>query len=229
MSTNAQIQANRRNAKRSTGPRTPAGKQAAALNALVHGLRSEAVLIPGEDPAEWEAFKASFHEDLHPVGTLETLLVDRIASTAWRLKRAVGIESGLLVWSVHEDEAKYADAQAAYLVKTTGGIPAVDDMFPVRHEIVDEKRYQEWKQRAAVAWKQAGSPETAAWRAYRHVSEHFPALGRYESALERALFRALHELQRLQAARSGERPALPAALDVDVSGMDAGERPDPER
>jgi hypothetical protein len=51
-----QIEANRRNALRSTGPRTPAGKQASRLNALRHGLRASEVIIPGqEDPEEFEA------------------------------------------------------------------------------------------------------------------------------------------------------------------------------
>ena len=42
---------------------------------------------------------------------------------------------------------------------------------------------------------------------------------RYETHIERGLYKALHELQRLQAARSGERVLVPMVVDVDISGQ----------
>jgi hypothetical protein len=88
MTTLAKIAANRQNAMKSTGPRTAAGKAAAGANAIAHGLRSAAPVIPGEDPADWEAYRAGVVAALAPAGTLEAELADRVASLSWRLRRA---------------------------------------------------------------------------------------------------------------------------------------------
>lgn len=87
--------ANRRNATRSTGPRTPAGKAVAKMNALVHGMRAEIPVVPGETAEEWEVFRAGVTASLTPVGTLEAELADRVAALAWRLRRAAAFETGV--------------------------------------------------------------------------------------------------------------------------------------
>jgi len=56
MATAKQIAANRGNALRSTGPRTLEGRKASAMNALKHGMTSRTVLLPDEDPGEFERF-----------------------------------------------------------------------------------------------------------------------------------------------------------------------------
>lgn len=62
-----QIEANRRNALRSTGPRTPEGKHASRLNAFKHGSRAEEIVIPGlEDPTEFDAILRELQEDWQP-------------------------------------------------------------------------------------------------------------------------------------------------------------------
>src|SRR3954470_21927433 len=81
---------NRRNAARSTGPRTPEGKAVVALNALKHGLLSREALVKGESEAELVAFGKRMRAQLAPVGELELLLADGVVSTAWRLRRARG-------------------------------------------------------------------------------------------------------------------------------------------
>ena len=95
MTTKRQAAANRQNAMRSTGPRTPPGKQAAKWNALRHGLRAETLVVPDEDPEEFERFRQSLNGELAPGGELETVLVDRIATLAWRLRRVGQIEAGI--------------------------------------------------------------------------------------------------------------------------------------
>src|SRR3954447_8763064 len=87
---------NRRNAARSTGPRTPEGKAVVALNALKHGLLSREALVKGESEAELVAFGKRMRAQLAPGGELELLLADRVVSTAWRLRRAVALEAVLL-------------------------------------------------------------------------------------------------------------------------------------
>lgn len=85
--------ANRRNALRSTGPRTPAGKARSSKNARRHGLLAGAVVLPEvESAAEWGAHLDATFEDLAPSGRVEELLVERVAVLSWRLGRVVRYE-----------------------------------------------------------------------------------------------------------------------------------------
>lgn len=92
----ARIAANRRNALRSTGPRTLEGKRRVSQNALRHGFRSRALLIPGEDPSAFDAFEAELLVSLDPRDALEGLLAHRVVVAAWRLHRVAGVEAALL-------------------------------------------------------------------------------------------------------------------------------------
>jgi hypothetical protein len=91
-----QLLANRKNALRSTGPRTAAGKAIASQNAVRHGLRAEQAVIGGEDAAEFDRFRHIMLEDLAPAGALEAMLADRIITGFWKLKRAGRIEAEML-------------------------------------------------------------------------------------------------------------------------------------
>jgi len=95
MASPKQIAANRRNAALSTGPRTPAGKAASCLNASRHGLLARALLVTGESKANFAAFAGGVRERLAPDGELEIFVVDRVISAAWRLRRALTVESAL--------------------------------------------------------------------------------------------------------------------------------------
>ena len=95
MSSPEQIEANRRNAALSTGPRTEEGKAAAALNSLRHGLLARELLVKGESEEDFAAFARGVQARLAPVGELEVFVVNRVISAAWRLRRAVVVESGL--------------------------------------------------------------------------------------------------------------------------------------
>ena len=88
MSTTAQINANRQNAQKSTGPWTAEGKAAVSQNAVKHGLFADEAVISGEDPAVYEDFHDKFFADLAPVGMTESVLAERVVSLSWRLKRA---------------------------------------------------------------------------------------------------------------------------------------------
>ena len=95
MTSDKQLDANRRNALRSTGPKTAAGKANVSLNPIKHGLLSQKVLLPNEDEAALSEFSAGMRECLQPDGELEDLLVDRIISDAWRLRRLLNVETQL--------------------------------------------------------------------------------------------------------------------------------------
>src|SRR5262245_33939099 len=90
-----QIEANRRNALKSTGPRSPEGKQRASRNALRHGLTAETVLEPLEDPEDYKLFEEAIAAEYDGESAVERELVLRLASLLWRLRRATSIEAAL--------------------------------------------------------------------------------------------------------------------------------------
>jgi len=93
MATQAQIIANRRNAQKSTGPRTPQGKAAVSQNALKHGLSARQNVICSEKQAEFDLHRRRFLDELNPTTPMESMLAERIVSLSWRLKRIVNIQN----------------------------------------------------------------------------------------------------------------------------------------
>ena len=91
-----QFEANRRNALRSTGPRTEEGKRRSRRNAVRHGLTAETVIASLEDAKDYRAFEASVIADYDGQTAVERELVLRLASLLWRLRRATAIETQLL-------------------------------------------------------------------------------------------------------------------------------------
>ena len=89
------LEANRRNALRSTGPRTDEGKQRSRLNAVRHGLTAETVVASLEDAEDYKAFEAAIISDYDPETAVARELVLRLASLLWRLRRANAIEADL--------------------------------------------------------------------------------------------------------------------------------------
>ena len=95
MSSVKQIEANRRNALKSTEPTTPEGKERSSRNAIRHGLTAETVIAGLEDAKDYQAFEAAVTADYNAETAVERELVLRLASVLWRLRRATGIETGL--------------------------------------------------------------------------------------------------------------------------------------
>ena len=90
-----QIEANRRNACKSTGPITEEGKQRSRCNAVRHGLTAETVIGALEDAEDYKAFEAAIIADYDAQSAVERELVLRLASLLWRLRRATTMETGL--------------------------------------------------------------------------------------------------------------------------------------
>jgi hypothetical protein len=90
-----QIEANRSNARKSTGPITEEGKQRSRCNAVRHGLTAETVIGSLEDAEDYKAFEANVIADYDAQSTVERELVLRLASLLWRLRRATAMETGL--------------------------------------------------------------------------------------------------------------------------------------
>jgi hypothetical protein len=152
--------ANRRNALKSTGPRTPEGKAVASQNARKHGLLSREVLLPDEDETSLVEFGKRIRSQLQPIGELELFLVDRIVTAAWRLRRVLGVEVGIFGEEWTSSYSGENDGLGPAFIRAT-------------------------------------------------AEDSFSKLSRYEAGIERGLYKALHELQRLQAVRTGGNPPLP--------------------
>jgi hypothetical protein len=90
-----QIEADRRNARKSTGPRTEEGKQRSRCNAVRHGLTAETVIDALEDAEDYTAFETAITADYDAQSAVERELVLRLASLLWRLRRATTMETGL--------------------------------------------------------------------------------------------------------------------------------------
>src|ERR671917_356761 len=112
MTSEKQVQANRRNALKSTGPKTSEGKAAVRLNANKHGLRAQEVLLPGEDPEALKELDVNLRAELQPVGEQENLLVDGIVAAHWRLRRLRRVEAGIFAWELYGELAERAQREA---------------------------------------------------------------------------------------------------------------------
>ena len=96
MASERQHEANRRNGRKG-GPKTAAGKQRSRLNSRTHGLTSSTlVVLPDEDPKEYEEVLRAFRDSLAPQGGIEDALVLRLAQAHWRSLRSRSVETGML-------------------------------------------------------------------------------------------------------------------------------------
>src|SRR5258705_9504143 len=95
MTSPRQIEANRRNALKSTGPKTENGKRRSRRNAFRHGLTAETVIEVLEDTEDYKGFEAAIIADYDARTAVERELVLRLASLLWRIRRAASIETDL--------------------------------------------------------------------------------------------------------------------------------------
>lgn len=168
------LEANRKNAQKSTGPKDTVVTR---LNAMKHGILSRDILIKGENKKNLEKLGKKLRIELAPQGELENILVDRIVSSTWRLKRVIRVERNYI--------------QSEY----------------------DDCKWDDWNKKERL--------ENEAWnlvvtRELGNSNTWFNLL-RYETAIEKQVYKALHELIRIQSARKGNKPPIPIAVDVDVS------------
>jgi hypothetical protein len=88
MTSAKRIKANRRNAKRSTGPKSAGGKSRLSMNALKHGLDAEKLILPGENEAEYQERLESWSAAQPPRDSLEASLLEKAVRLSWQLDRA---------------------------------------------------------------------------------------------------------------------------------------------
>ena len=214
MASHAQIEANRQNAKKSTGLITESGKSVAKLNAVKHGLSSKNVVIPGEDPEEFEELRRQVEEEFQPVGWREIELVERVAVHTWRLRRLYAVEAGVFAYQQARIELERAHGD----VVKYGFSSFLDD------ELVDGDP-EEFKKAKAEKMKAVRSLEIvsksigAAFIEDARCDNAIGKLSRYEASLGRSLRQANAELERLQADRrtkNGPTTNPPVTIDMTV-------------
>ena len=156
MATEKQIAANRLNARKSTGPRTPEGRAAVRLNGVTHGLTAETLVLKTENETDFTALVESLETEHQPATPTEEILVAQLALAAWRLRRLHHMEAGYYKFRLKEQ-----------------------DDFATLKKLDDTHRLG----------RLANSETT---------TKTMTVLGRQEARLERSLYKALHELQRLR-------------------------------
>ena len=332
MTSQKQIEANHRNALKSTGPVTAAGRAVVSQNAVKHGLRAQRIVIEGESQQEFNEFRNLLVDQLTPANPLETLLVDRVAAGFWRLRRAGEIEAeifnemrdSLLIDRNNSPDKSYLmtldtdrtgfpsplwfktqkEAIAAWYATEAGwpDDPACPFSFEsfgdflehtrkpepempstTTHDVTDYitelqnnshdnyefysrltelkhtlikiadypssplhiPAFRKYLQDLHQLFSQSGRCDEKSLRALEEgisdvsyyeatINEQLqPKLGqsvshdlkgqniltkfiRYESQVERSLFKAMHELERMQALRLGKETSVPVAIDVDI-------------
>ena len=194
MTSAKQVEANRQNAMKSTGPRTAAGKSVTRMNAVSHGLRAEQILIPGEDENEFAQLKEQLFEQFQPEGVLEEQLLDEILAGIWRKRRLVRVEAGILTRQMFDDrEHSWFWAE-------------IEDDEDEEEGLTKEER--------------ASRELVALGKAFAWSANQLSLLSRYETGISRGAQRAVLELRRLHAARDKE--ILEQQVIVDVNEPSPG-------
>ncbi|MES2802584.1 MAG: hypothetical protein V4654_08850 [Bdellovibrionota bacterium] len=197
MTSAKQAKANQENSQKSTGPKTVEGKTAVSKNALKHGLLSKEALLPWENQFEFEQFSDELMVSLKPENAIEHLIVDKIISVSWRLQRSGRIEAGLIVQNRYSLNFELEREE----LKTY----SVNTKSPLIEKIIQQNAHQ------AIST----IPDNLDLGAiFEKDADTINKLQRYETGLERSFYKALHELQRLQATRKGHHVNLPLAVDV---------------
>jgi len=101
-----QLEANRANAQKSTGPRTEAGKQRSCLNAYRHGITCQTMVMPEEDMEAYNNFTAGIVASFAVIGALEHQLAQSYATFQWRINRAAAIEETMFTLGLMEEVAE---------------------------------------------------------------------------------------------------------------------------
>ena len=220
VATQKQIEANRRNARKSTGPKTEAGKAASAANALSHGLTAASdVLLADESADAFESMQRDVLADLAPQDALQAMLARRIVQLLWRLDRAARLEAELFL---HGELAAKRDRlrapgrggahRAAFerVYADQGGedADALSKALDERDRATDERR------RAILAVDAEillGAPSAQILVEREASARAFDRVARYEASLQRSLNRTLAEFRSLKREATKEAKAEAAA------------------
>jgi hypothetical protein len=149
---NKQHQANRNNAQHSSGPKTPAGKEAIRFNALTYGLRTRASILPDENAADYSQLWDELDADWQPQTRTERLYLETMVTSQWLLKRVAESEQKIYAYI---DFGEIQFKRLAYVAKQR-----VQLERSFRTAIADMKQSQKERQAAQSRPAQTGhSPQ----------------------------------------------------------------------
>jgi len=210
VATPAQVEANRKNALASTGPRTEHGRERSARNALSHGLSAEKLLLlEYESAEEFEQLADAIWAWRQPVDDLEAELTRQLIGCIWRLRRVPQIERDVLALSEWHSETqrarqRYEAGERGLERKTTGFSTMIAN---AQQELERLERDTERPDPFALGHAFILDAEGPA---------ALTKLGRHETRLHAQALRLKHELDRLDAQRTGT--AAPPPIAVDLTG-----------
>ena len=201
-----QIESNRRNALRSTGPRTETGKHHSSKNAVRHGLTAETVIEPLEDPEDYKAFEQAVTGDYEAETAVERELVLRLASLLWRLRRSTLIETGLFQIQnealhehrTHPIQKPSRDFTPVAALRISRSASAVWSLEPSSGDRSSEAPVNV-ATKPELPLLESGSDIARSFLDLSNLDHNvFERLGRYEMALWRQVRQTLFALERLR-------------------------------
>jgi len=186
-----------------TGPRSPEAKARVSRNAVRHGLRSTAVVIPGlELQNDWDQFLKDAIDALNPIGAIEYALAERVTTLLWRLRRAARAERDAAIVGGKRQEVE--------------GDSTVDAVSRFLTNAGHQFGYIEPDGALSVEPPLPLGPQPPRAPAVLPVPLELQNLSKYEYRLSRQLLHAMHELQALQDRRQGLDAPLAR---VDIQGL----------
>jgi hypothetical protein len=193
----AKLRANRRNAKKSTGPQTEDGKSKASRNSTSHGIFCRDLLMPGEDHKMFFLLRDSYVDTFRPQNPVELHYVDQIFSATWRLRRAQEAE-----YHLHQEQVAHAREKAV------AEMAEMKDPFGVRDnnamgEHLDwyselKPRWQRLERISQIQEEEIVAPAATLAMFFREKDAAIERLSRYEQRLEQSSNRALRNLEKLR-------------------------------
>ena len=195
-----QIEANRRNALRSTGPTTEDGKRRSRQNAVRHGLSAETVVEIVEDIDDYRGFEAAIIADYDARTAVERELVLRLASLLWRLRRATMIETELL--RIQAEISRDRRSSQLAVRSRNAPSPILGNAYSAFQDVQEDQTNSDAWLAGHSASRLAPQPINPA-RGLAHCflrlanldNGVFERLGRYESSLARQVTRVLFLLR----------------------------------
>jgi len=165
MSSQRQIEANRLNAQKSTGPTTPEGRAAVSLNGLKYGLYAETLILPGEDPAAFDALLDRLDAEHQPATPTEEGFVSQIAMATWRRARIQRMEVAYYK-SQHKELIGYKSYSE---LDDTGRLARIAARDAAANKVLDSFGRQEARQDRAI---KSAVNELRRCRAYRQTLDN---------------------------------------------------------
>jgi len=181
MASQAQVNANRRNSQKSTGPKTVEGKAAVSQNAFKHGLFVNKAVVRDESQEEYDRHRETLLAEWNPVGPTETIVAERLVNLTWRLERAQRMQNQSIDCLGLDELAGFHAPNFKSLFREANGLSYHDLEIPDDHLLLGRMAVRDWSK-------------------YRVLDK----MMLYERRIENSMYKTIKELERLQKARKAQ-------------------------